>query len=165
MTALLADAAEPDRISTMLRLFGIAVVVMAPFGYVRIRRILAERRALLGADPSAADAGEGSTNRPASPVPRPDDVATVVAAIDRAGRLLAGGPSSPDGTTAASDRAGHQLEVPRQLTIDGRPAPATMIDALLADAARRSGVRLTWLDDDEASPVAGVRRVEITRTQ
>ena len=162
MTALLAAAAEPDRISTMLRLFGIALVVMAPFGYVRIRRILAERRALLGADPSAADAGEGSTNRPASPVPRPDDVATVVAAIDRAGRLLAGGPSSPDGTTAASD---HQLEVPRQLTIDGRPAPATMIDALLADAARRSGVRLTWLDDDEASPVAGVRRVEITRTQ
>ena len=163
MTALLAAAAaEPDRISTMLRLFGIALVVMAPFGYVRIRRILAERRALLGADPSAGGAGEGSPDGTASRVPRPDEVATVVAAIDRAGRQLAGGPSISGDTTTAS---GHRLEVPRQLTIDGRPAPAAMIDALLADAARRSGVRLTWLDDDEASAVAGVRRVEITRTQ
>jgi len=147
----------------MLRLFGFALVVMAPFGYVRIRRILAERRALLAPDPSADGAGEGSSDGTAARAPRPGDVATVVAAIDRAGRQLAGGPSSSGDTTAAS---GHQLEVPRHLTIDGRPAPATMIDALLADAARRSGVRLTWLDDNaRASGDADVRRVEITRTQ
>ena len=99
---------------------------VAPFGWVRFRRARRERRALLA---------PFTVEIPDEPADSVDDrdIASIVAAI----------------TAGASE-----IDVPADATVEGRPAPRDVVDALLADGARRSGRTLTWIE----SPDPSVRR-------
>lgn len=126
----------------MAKLFGIALLIVGPYGFVRIRRTLretADRRAgadARGADADATDASaEGNSRSDVDRAAPPDDgvdVKELVAALERhrhdADRELV-------------------LVVPPDARVNGRPAPPGVARALLDDAARRSGIALTWTAD------------------
>lgn len=127
ITAVLA--VDESRLSSMFVFFFIALLIVSPFGYRRVKAVLAERRELLGRGGSAPAEPTGT---PAS-TPDPDDLAGVVAAIATAAGELAG------------DRSGSRIvEVPAVPTVEGRPADRVVIDALVDDAVRRAGLTSTW---------------------
>jgi len=138
---------EGDRIGSMFLFFLIALVIVSPFGYRRIRAVLRERRALVAPsggtearasdDPARGDAGGGL---------HPDDVATVVREIDTAAAELVADPAGS-----------RTIDVPDEPLMGGRPAPGAVVEALLADAVRRSGLRSEWIDD------GGRRRLRVER--
>ena len=122
LALLLADVGA----GTLLRCLVLAVVVVAPYGLyqrARVRRMKAEGAAARGEVPDA-------------PLP-PDPAAleTVVTEVEELGRTLA------DGTTA-------EVALPAAPTIDDRPAPQAVVDTVLQDALRRSGLQVVERHDD-----------------
>ncbi|MFN8050166.1 MAG: hypothetical protein U0Q22_01890 [Acidimicrobiales bacterium] len=137
---------EGARLGSMFVFFLIALVIVAPFGWVRIRRVLRERRA--SSEPTTTGA-EGVEDTPATTEPDPRDVVLAVDAIGAAATTL-GADDAPDHV---------DVDVPLGALVGGRPAPDSLIDALLADTARRIGLRVAWVDGAEPE----WRRARITR--
>lgn len=117
--------AEETTITTMAKLFAIAFIVVAPFGFVRIRKVLAERRGDV--------AGEGSieTAEDQPALPDPHSVEAVIAAIGRRESSV-------------------ELHLPA--TVDGVAIENDVARILIEDVARRDGVQLVW-DRSQASGV------------
>jgi hypothetical protein len=118
-------AAMSDSGVAMIVSFAVAALVVAPFGYIVVRRVLQERRTLR-LDVAPAEAPNAD--------PSADDIGRVVAAID-------------DGATQGVDP--FEVVLPRSVSLDGRPAPAALVDAIVGDAVRRSGLRIVR---DEPGP-------------
>jgi hypothetical protein len=122
LALLLADVGA----GTLLRCLLIAVVVVTPYGLyqrAKVRKMKAEGAAARGELP---------------PEPAPPDPAaleSVVAEVEDLGRTL------DDGTIA-------EVALPAAPTIDGRPAPAVVVDTVLQDALRRSGLTVVERRDD-----------------
>lgn len=127
--------AEASTISTMAKLFAIAFVLVAPYGFVRIRRVLAERRRDSSLD-GANDAGGDSGLEPGPP-----DLHSVEAAI------------------AAIGRAETSIELRLPATVDGVEIEDRLAHILIDDVAQRDGVDLVW-HEPRAAEVwhASVRR-------
>ena len=117
VAALLAR--EDSQAVTLVRLFLIAVVVISPYW---VPKALRWRRAR-----SATRAARRAANLPAPKVPEPGSLAAVLAGFEAA---------VAEGTDEAT------LVVPPDVTIDGRPAPPEVADAVLRDAIARSGFRI-----------------------
>ncbi len=117
---MLAATPTDDRLGSMVVFFLIALAIIGPYGYVRIRRVLRERLPSAGAvetatpDPEHARAAD------------PSDLSLVIAAIDAAPGLLRQ-PGAPASIT---------IDVPGEPTLDGRPVAAAVATALLIDAIR-----------------------------
>ena len=105
---------------TLLRALALALVLVAPYFLLTRRRVRAGRAAL------AAEVGADDGDDADAPG-APGALETVVATIG----ALAG--AVPDGVRT-------RVEVPDGATVDGRPVPATVRDAVLADALARSGL-------------------------
>jgi hypothetical protein len=120
--------------ATLLRSFLIALVVVAPYAVYTWRRVRARRRAS-GATPDRAEVAATTPD-----APRLEDV---IAAIDAIG---------------AGPAAGGTVLVPLDATVDGRPVPPAVVDALVRDALARSGLVATAEVD-----VADGRRIECVR--
>ena len=119
---MLAATPTDDRLDSMVVFFLIALAIIGPYGYVRIRRVLRERLPSAGAvetatpDPEHARAAD------------PSDLSLVIAAIDAAPGLLRQ-PGAPASIT---------IDVPGEPTLDGRPVAAAVDRAMagLIDAIR-----------------------------
>ena len=133
--AVLAASVEGGRLGSMFVFFLIALVIVSPFGYRRIRAILRERRAAAPAAPVV--------EVPTDEDDPGDDLAAVVAAIS--GAALAPGESC-------------EVEVPASPLVEGRPAPDVVVETLINDAVRRSGLTSRWVDVD------GRRTLRLTRS-
>jgi hypothetical protein len=105
----------------LLRSFLIAAAVVAPFGWWQWRRVRASRRA------AAAALAEPEPPPNSSTLP---SLESVVAEIAERARQLRSGEECT-------------LEVPHRLGIDGTEAEPALLDALVRDALRRDGLRLT----------------------
>lgn len=122
-----ALAVEDGRISSMFAFFFIALLIVSPFGYKRMKVLMAERRELLGR--TVPETNPDGTEPVAEATSDPDDLAAVIDAVGVAAREL------------AEDPAGHRVvELPIAPTVEGRPADAAVVNALLDDAVRRSGL-------------------------
>lgn len=138
-------AVEGDRLSSMFVFFFIALLIVSPFGYQRIRAVMRERRATAGGDLAALDdagVGDRAGTRPA-PV---GDLSHVVAAIGAAAQALAADPGSVQ-----------EVELPADPLVEGRPAPAPVVEAIVGDAVRRAGLTPEWIDEG-----TGSRRLRLT---
>lgn len=119
---------------TLLRCLLIAVVVVTPYGLyqrAKVKKMKAE---------GAAARGE----LPPEPAP-PDPLAleTVLSQVEALGGALGAGETA-------------EVVLPADPTIDGRPAPAVLVDTVLQDALRRSGLQVVERLDDRlvVRPVA-----------
>ena len=122
LALLLADVGA----GTLVRCLLIAVVVVTPYGLfqrAKVRRMKAEGAAARGELPEEP------------PPPDPAALETVVAQVEELGRTL------DDGATG-------DVALPAVPTIDGRPAPAVLVDTVLQDALRRSGLQVVERHDD-----------------
>jgi hypothetical protein len=121
----------------MLRSFLIALVIVAPVGAFWWRRIHTRR----------GDDTDRQSDRPTSDAPAADlpSLESVIDEIARLGALTR--------TKAVT------LTIPHDLTLDGDPAPRTVVDALVHDALVRSGlVPTAELDTGEARFVECLHR-------
>lgn len=156
---LAEDLNDESRLGSMLRFFLIALVVVAPFGWWRVRRTLrdhhGEEPPAVTGDPTAllVDGPDGSDD-PNDTTATTDastsaDLADLVAEIGRVARAA---------RTSRPPEAAWDLRVPPAPTMGGRPAPPHVVDALLADAARRGDLEIRWNDmADDGSRVATLR--------
>ena len=122
LALLLADVGA----GTLLRCLLIAVVVVTPYGLYqrsKVRKLKAEGAAARGEVPEEP------------PPPDPAALETVVAQVEELGRSLGAGETD-------------EVELPGAPTVDGRPAPAEVVDMLLTDAVRRSGLEVVERHDD-----------------
>jgi hypothetical protein len=127
-----------DRIGSMVWLFLIALVIVAPYGLVRVRRVLRDRDEGRPPTPPDAEAIDATTRVGAR------DLETVLAALDGA-------------VEAGSEE--FELVVPAEPTVGGRQASPELVAALLGDAARRAGVEVV-----PAGPSGGGTRWRFRRT-
>jgi len=139
-------AAESARLETMVRLFLVAVVLVAPAAFVVARRLLrgggrVERGDGGSADDTSAADGSGSGPGPgsgsaAAPGRGVDPLARLIADIDDAARRVADGEVCLDVAAELADRLGA-----------GGAAPS--VERLVVDdAVRRNGLSATWDRDD-----------------
>ena len=123
LVVLLADVGA----GTLLRCLVLAVVVVTPYGLyqrAKVRRMKAE---------GAAARGEVVDEEP--PPADPAALETVVAEVEDLGRELEGAATA-------------EVALPSAPTIDGRPAPQVLVDTVLQDALRRSGLQVVERHDD-----------------
>lgn len=127
--------AADDTTGVLIRCLLVAAVLVTPYGIHKRRQVRAERarRAAEAAGPTEADAAAG---------PRLEDV---VADIEAVATDLAGAGT---GTVL----------VPAGVTLDGRDAPPELVDALVRDALRRSGLVATAELDTPGGRVIECRR-------
>jgi hypothetical protein len=119
---------------SLIAYFVVAFVIVSPFAVVVVRRVLRERREQRPqVDPT--DAG--------LPSRRADDLATVFEAIE-AGR--------------AGDEHEFEVVVATRPTVDGLPADAAVVDALLIDAITRSGLQIVSDEAGEDGRILTLRR-------
>jgi hypothetical protein len=165
-------AAPTDRFGSMALFFVIALLVTAPFAIRTLRRSFADRASatstsarVIGEAPDA-DAPDGTEGRShvvdpdavSAPdggepdgVGEVDDLATVVAAIRDAASELRG---------AGDARTEVVIVVPREARLDGRVAPASVAEAIVADAMRRSGLEIGSQADEPAGRYLTCRLVD-----
>lgn len=120
------EIATDERFSEMLKFFFIAVVIVVP-GSVLLWRRMARNQA-------ATDAAKAAESAPSVPEPeplRPDEVASIVGAIDEAARSLPAGESIT-------------ISVPDALFLDGSPAAPAIAEALIGDAISRNHLTAVW---------------------
>lgn len=122
---------------TLLRALVLALVLVTPYFLVTRRKVRAAR--------AAVDAVAGDPTDDDGPPPDPTALETVVATIGTTAGSLA------DGDTA-------RITVPEGATVDDRPVPAPVRDAVLADALARSGLVEVSRRDDAGHLVLEVRR-------
>jgi hypothetical protein len=137
----------------MLVLFLVAAAIVAPWGIVTVRRVLAERRAR-----ELARVGGGGT-APTDVPPDGPDASHAAAGGAAAGGAGAGGAGAGgagvDGIDVAvalatmRAEADHHgpgdefcLELPSEVTLGGRPADAALVSRLVVDDLRRSGIEV-----------------------
>jgi hypothetical protein len=108
--------------TVLVRSFLIAVIVVAPVWVLVRKRVRSaqERSSTSGTDDSLDDTDPSAP----APLPRLEDV---IAAI-------------PDVAAAARDRGSATITVPSEVTVDGRPTESAVVDALVRDSLRRSGL-------------------------
>ncbi len=108
--------------TVLVRSFLIAVIVVAPVWVLVRKRVRSaqERSSAAGSGDSDADIDPSAP----APLPRLEDV---IAAI-------------PDLAAAARDRGSATITVPAEVTVDGRPTDSAVVDALVRDSLRRSGL-------------------------
>lgn len=119
--------------ATLVRSLVIAAVIVSPYAVYKVRQVRNLRRTGQAA-PSAEVADPGGAG------PRLEDV---IAEIDAIG---------------SGETAGTTVTVPTGVTVDGDVAPAAVVDALVRDALRRSGLVSTAELDSAAGRVLEVRR-------
>lgn len=134
---LLADV----QYETLARSLLIAAVLVLPYGIYKVREVRSHRRELA----EQVAAAHAAANPPATP-PRPR-LSDVIAAID----ALGSGQGDPDAATPT-------ITIPADVTIDGGDPPAGLVDVLVRDALRRSGLVATAEVDTPAGRVLEVRR-------
>jgi hypothetical protein len=121
---LLAAEVQTD---VLLRSLLIALVVVSPFAYRLFRKVQARR------------AAEAEANRPSEPVvtgpvrPRLEDVISAIDALGRSGHADGSPATAPPRTVV----------VPADVTVDGQDPPEGLVDLLVRDALRRSGLVAT----------------------
>lgn len=118
MTALLARLSPllaEIQSGVMARSLAIALVVVAPFWFVRRRRMRRD-----------AQAAEVPESPPARVAPALEDL------VEEIGRVAAGSGEEASGPVT--------IHVPLGLTIDGETAPDAVVDAIVRDAIARSGL-------------------------
>lgn len=114
----------------------IAAVIVTPYGIHKVRQVRALRRERLAAEAAAA----------APPGPTRPALEDVIERIDAIGRD--GGPEG--GTT---------VTVPHDVTVAGGDAQPALVDTLVRDALRRSGLVASAELDTPAGRVLEVRAV------
>jgi hypothetical protein len=120
---------------TLTRSLLIAFVVVAPYGIYKVRQVRAARRAV--------ERAAAAANEPPPPDrPRLEDV------IDRISAL---GEEGADTST---------LTVPPDVTVGGSEPPPGLVDSLVRDALRRSGLIATAEIDTPDGRVIEFRRSE-----
>mgnify|MGYP006946477735 CR=1 FL=1 len=119
---------------TLVRSLLIALVVVAPYGIYKVRQVRAARR-------ERAAAVAAANQPPAPDRPRLEDV------IDHISEL---GADTEEGTAT--------LTVPSGATVGGADAPSALVDALVRDALRRSGLVATAEIDTPDGRVIEFRR-------
>jgi hypothetical protein len=119
---------------TLARSLLIAVVLVAPYGVYKIRQVRALRRAR---EQAAADA----TAPAPPPGPRLEDVVERISELGR-----------DPGVVSAT------VTVPAGVRVGGSEAPSALVDSLVRDALRRSGLVATAEIDTDAGRVIEVRR-------
>lgn len=121
--------------TTLLRSLAIALVIVAPYGVIKWRQVQARRRERAAAIAALEEPQE------IDPRPRLEDV------IDEIARLADSGEDGP-----------RTFRVPHDATVDGVEVAPVVLDALVRDAMRRSGLVATAeLDTAEG------RTIECTR--
>jgi hypothetical protein len=121
---------------TLARSLLIAVLLVTPYGVYKVRQVRAMRRAREEAEAAAA--------APAPPQgPRLEDV---IARISELG--------------ADPQLASATLTVPAGVQVGGSAAPAALVDSLVRDALRRSGLVATAEIDTPDGRVIEVRRTD-----
>lgn len=103
---------------SLIAYFVVAFVIVSPFAFVVVRRVIRERQARR---PDLGPTEEAPDERSA------DDLATVFEAIDAGG---------------AGDDEEFEVTVASRPLIDGMAADPAVVDALLMDAITRSGLRI-----------------------
>jgi hypothetical protein len=146
--SLLAAVEEGDRLGSMALYFLVAVAVIGPYGVMRVRRILRERAELAAAtappvDPDRADGADGPSPN-GSPTASPDDDLT------RAFEAIEAG--TQNGAEV------FEVRVPARPRLNGRPADAATVDALVQDALRRSKVVVVAEDSSPEGRVLTCKR-------
>lgn len=121
----------------LLRSLLIALVIVSPFAYRLWRKIQARK---------AAEAAALLPPEPVETGPRRPRLEDVIAAIDEIGRAeesdgRAGGGT--DGRAGGTDRSARTVVVPGDVTVDGQDPPPGLVDILVRDALRRSGLVAT----------------------
>ncbi len=121
---LAVTATEGSRLDTMVRLFLVAALIISPFAFSTVRRLRADRWA-------RRSPGDTDEAPPPGHDIDPGDLGLVITQIDDA----------PDRFDA--DGIDELIIAPAAgLTLDGRPVDDTVVAALVADAAARSGVEV-----------------------
>lgn len=121
---------------TLLRSLLIAVVLVAPYAAYKVREVRRVRR-----EREAALAPEPEPTAPARP--RLEDVIDEITAI-----------------ADAPARDGSTVTVPHGVTVAGSDPPAGLVDSLVRDALRRSGLVATAEVDTPGGRVIEFRRAE-----
>lgn len=122
--------------TTLARSLLLAAVIVSPYGIYKLRQVRAERR-----ERAAADAAAQASETPSGP--RLEEV------IERISEL--GGRAELDTST---------VTVPAGVTVDGAEAPAALVDSIVRDALRRSGLITTAEIDTPAGRVIEFRRAQ-----
>lgn len=124
---------------TLARSLALAVLLVSPYGIHKVRQVRALRR--------EREAAVAAASAPPPPVrPRLEDV------IDRISELA--DSSGPDAAT---------VTIPPDVTVAGSDPPAGLVDTLVRDAVRRSGLVATAEIDTPAGRVLELgRRAEGT---
>jgi hypothetical protein len=112
--AILADL----QIGVLARSALIAAVIVAPYGWYKRRQV----RALRAASEAPSDPDQPGPTEPTRP--RLEDL------FD----------SLPDAAATARTAGSVTVLVPRDVTVDGADAPPAVVDALVRDGLRRSGL-------------------------
>ncbi|HKY17110.1 MAG TPA: hypothetical protein VJM33_19435 [Microthrixaceae bacterium] len=148
MIAYVIGADEADRLGSMAVYFLLAVVIVAPYAVVRVRRVLRDRRGRQaagdGTDPGGAPSTAAASSAADASSEPADPLAAAVATID-----------------AASDAGDEMVEVrvPIEGLIGRRSVPADVADLLLGDALRRSGFVIEEERIENAERVLRCRRI------
>ncbi len=111
--AVLADL----QAGVLLRSLLIAVVLLTPYGLYK-RRQVQRQRAAAAEPPTEGDAVDAAF------APRLEDLVA----------------SLPDAAATARELGSVEVLVPPDVTVDGAAAPAELVDALVRDGLRRSGL-------------------------
>lgn len=135
--SVVVAAVDEDRFATMARFFVIAVLVLSPWwlpGSIRKIRARAAERS------RARSLALGS----ATVVPPVGSLAEVMAELERC-------------VDEGDDK--FELFLQAELTISGGPAPAMVVDSVLADALRRSKVEITSESIDDSGRTLHCARI------
>lgn len=115
-----------DSSPVLLRSLLIALVVVTPYGVHKLRQVRA-RRALAARPPGSGTIGTDPSVTPVAAAPRLEDVVARIEAV--AGSLDPGDPTT--------------VTVPSGVTVGGDEVPTELVDSLVRDALRRSGLVAT----------------------
>jgi hypothetical protein len=122
--------------TTLVRSLLLAAVIVSPYGIYKVRQVRAERR-----ERAAAEAAAMAPDEPSGP--RLEDVIEQISDL--------GNQTELDTST---------VTVPAGATVGDSDAPAALVDSLVRDALRRSGLVATAEIDTPAGRVIEFRRAE-----
>ena len=126
MITYVIGADEADRLGSMAVYFLLAVLIVAPYAVIRVRRVLRDRRR------RQADAdGPGTTIPPRDATPAADGPS------EAADPLTAAVASIDAAAIAGEDLV--EVRLPIEEAPERRTVPRDLADLVLADALRRSG--------------------------
>lgn len=145
MSSLLA--AESARLETMVRLFLVAVVLVAPAAFVVARRLLRGGRPVEHGDGGSADVASATDGAGPGPGPGPGSATAPGGAVDPLARLIAD-------IDDAARRIAHdevRIDVAAELAdrLDAGGTTPSVERLVVDDAVRRNGLTSTWERGDD----------------